>query len=68
MCSSPFRTVLQNLTGSDRVSPCPICGGEDTTLSAKDHVGFRYNSCGKVTLGNLFGRLLMPRHAKNSKE
>ena len=54
MCASPFRTLFQVLTGSERMSPCPFCGKE--SLVALDHVGMCYG-CGKVTFERLCGAL-----------
>ncbi len=64
MCSAPFKTVFSVLTGSDSVSPCPICRGEGTKLSALDYAGSCYGSCGTVKLETLYDLVLAPRPAK----
>jgi hypothetical protein len=61
MCSSPFKTVLKILTGSSSVSPCPVCNGEDTKLTATDYTGRCYGSCGKVKLAQLYDTVLATR-------
>jgi hypothetical protein len=63
MCASPFKTLFYTLTGSDRISPCPICGREGTSLVALDHVGKCYG-CGKVTLEQLCNELFQPIRAR----
>ena len=67
MCESPFKTVLKILTGSDCVSPCPICEGLDTKLVAGDRTGFCYGSCGKVKLAALYDGVLAARKVKVAK-
>lgn len=59
MCASPFKTLFNTLTGSDRMSPCPICGGEGTTLFALEYVGKCYG-CGKVKFERLCSELFQP--------
>ena len=64
LARSPFRTVMGTLLGTDRVSPCPICQAEGTSLSALDQVGRCYGSCGTVKLEQLYDLFLAPRTAK----
>jgi hypothetical protein len=64
MSRSPFRTVMQVLPGAERIRPCPVCNQDGTELSAGDHVGFCYGSCGKVKLAQLYDLFLAPRPAK----
>jgi hypothetical protein len=59
--SSPIKTVMEILFGTDRVRPCPVCGDEDSTLAALDRVGTCYGSCGKVELARLYDVFLDPR-------
>jgi hypothetical protein len=59
--AGPFKTIMEILLGADRVKPCPICGGEDSTLAALDRVGICYGSCGKVELARLYDIFLKPR-------
>lgn len=61
MCASPFQTLFQILTGSNSVSPCPVCGGHDTKLSAMDYFGRCYGSCGTVKLEQLYDTVLETR-------
>ena len=61
---APFRTVMENVTGSSRLTPCPVCRHSDATLSALDHVGKCYGSsspCGQVNLAQFYDLLLQPR-------
>jgi hypothetical protein len=67
MVRSPFRTVMGILLGADRISPCPICGAEGSTLSAIDHVGRCYGSCGTVKLEQLYDVFLAPRVTKRKE-
>jgi len=64
MRSSPFKTVLNILSGRDELAPCPICGGDDTRLASLDFVGKCYGSCGKVKLDRLYDVVLAPRPKK----
>jgi hypothetical protein len=50
---SPFRTIAEILYGTDRVTPCPNCGHEDSRLDVLDHIGLCYGNCGKVRIGQL---------------
>ncbi len=61
MARNPFRTVAGILFGSDRVSPCPVCKAEGSSLSALDFAGQCYGSCGKVGLERLYDVFLAPR-------
>lgn len=61
MSQSPFSTVLKVLTGTDKVSPCPVCREHGTHLKAMDFCGQCYGSCGKVQLGQLYDLVLSPR-------
>jgi hypothetical protein len=67
MLRSPFRTVMGILLGADRVSPCPICGAEGTSLSALDQSGRCYGACGTVKLERLYDLFLAPRTAKGKE-
>jgi len=64
MCAAPFKTVFNVLTGGESLSPCPVCGGDDTKLSALDFAGHCYGSCGTVKLETLYDLVLAPRPAK----
>ena len=59
MCSSPFKTVLTILTGTDRISPCPFCDQPESSMSALDYVGMCYG-CGKITLDRLYDLVFLP--------
>lgn len=58
MCAAPFKTVMQVLTGAERLTPCPWCATE--TLVALDHVGTCYG-CGRVSFERLCNELFQPR-------
>ena len=67
---APFKTVTGILTGDSRVSPCPICRGEGTSMRAMPHVGECYGSCGTLKISDLYASVLAPRKkakATNSK-
>jgi hypothetical protein len=61
MARAPFRTVMTILLGADRVSPCPVCGVEGSSLSALDREGRCYGSCSKLELADLYDLVLAPR-------
>jgi hypothetical protein len=61
MCEAPFKTVMQILIGKDRITPCPVCGDENTELVAGNYVGNCYGSCGKVRLQQLYDLVLASR-------
>ncbi|NLX98442.1 MAG: hypothetical protein GXY83_19965 [Rhodopirellula sp.] len=67
MCKTPFRTVMTILTGTNRLTPCPICQGEATTLSALDYSGQCYGGCGKIKLQQLYDLVLQPRDRKHEE-
>jgi hypothetical protein len=67
MVKSPFRTVMRTLIGSDRATPCPICGIPDSHLSALDFVGKCYGGCGKVSLTRLYDGVLRSRDSSKSE-
>lgn len=50
----PFATLAGILHGSDRVTPCPVCMTDGSTLAALDRVGRCYARCGTVKLAQLF--------------
>lgn len=60
MREAPFRTLTQNVFGTDRITPCPKCGQPGTHLSAGNWHGTCYG-CGKVSLADLYDLLLVPR-------
>ena len=66
VAEAPFKEVVLPLLGSDRVSPCPVCGGEGTRLDVLSHVGKCYGGCSKVTLEQLYDRIFLavPQAAK----
>ena len=59
MIRTPFRTVLQILTGAERCEPCPVCGNH--ALSRAQH-GRKRDGCGTVSVEQLFG--LVPRQER----
>lgn len=65
MMTSPFKTVMRILFGAQQESPCPICGQDETHLNAgQGFQGHCYNECGKVSLGGLYGSILLPREKR----
>ena len=60
MCKAPFRTVMSILADTDRLTPCPICQNDGTTLSALDYQGCCYGGCGAVKLEKLYDLVLVP--------
>ena len=61
LAKGAFREVVLPLLEELRISPCPICRGENTRLDLLDWVGICYGSCGKITLEHLFEAIYMPR-------
>ena len=61
MKTSPFKTVMSVLTGSDKIEPCPVCGKRGSRLAALDFVGRCYASCGNVKLAQLYDSVFAPR-------
>ena len=61
MSSAPFQTVMEIVTGSCELSPCPVCGKADQTLKALSHAGSCYGSCGRVQLEQLYDQMFKPR-------
>lgn len=68
MLERPFATVLEILTGNNRVEPCPICGKQGTRLSGLKFHGQCYDACGKVTLEQLYDLVLAPRRDEEETE
>ena len=57
-------TVQDRLPHSDgkrKLSPCPVCNKETSTLSALGGIGHCYGNCGKVKLEQLFDLVFAPR-------
>jgi hypothetical protein len=67
MIASSFRTVMKILAGTDRVTPCPICGVQDSCLKALDHVGACYGSCGNAALAELYDLVLRDRKTNHTE-
>jgi hypothetical protein len=63
MCAAPFKTLFSILTGTDRMSPCPFCGKDETSLAALDYVGKCYG-CGTVTFERLCSELFLSGKSK----
>lgn len=62
--AKPFGTLFQLLFGDVRISPCPVCRGDETRLDALDHIGRCYGGCGKVTPAAILDLFLKPRPVK----
>ena len=58
--SAPFREVAVPMLGGERLSPCPVCGVEDTRLDVRDRSGMCYGGCGQVTLVGTLQQHLRP--------
>ncbi len=54
----PFATVAGILYGADRITPCPVCKANGSTLAALDRVGRCYARCGTVKLVQLVGSFM----------
>jgi hypothetical protein len=61
MSKKPFATVMNVLTGTTELEPCPICEKEGARLDALDWVGKCYGSCGTVKLEQLYDVVYVPR-------
>ena len=69
MCATPFKTVLNILSRSDVIAPCPVCEGEGTKLRSGDYRGFCYGACGNVKLEQLYDLVLTrPKTSTNKKD
>lgn len=55
--NAPFATLAQVLFGDVRVSPCPVCRTDGSSMSAASHVGTCY-SCGKINIAQLYDHFL----------
>lgn len=56
---APFRELMEIWFGASRVEPCPVCGGEGTSLGVFEQAGRCYN-CGKLGLDRIFPLMLKP--------
>jgi len=65
MAASPFKTVAKIILGAEKIEPCPVCGQEGSRLSALNHVGQCYGSCGKVKLERIYDSVFAPRPQKD---
>ncbi|MBP3956854.1 hypothetical protein J8F10_16400 [Gemmata sp. G18] len=54
----PFATVATLLYGSERVTPCPVCGADGRTLLASAKGGHCYGGCGSVKLHQLMATVM----------
>lgn len=54
LAAEPARTVMQYVYGTDRVTPCPYCGGDGTTCSALSRNTLSYGCCAKRDISDLF--------------
>jgi hypothetical protein len=60
LCDSPMRTVVGVLFGAERVTPCPICRGDESSLIAFDRFAKCYG-CGTIKLEQLYDIFLADR-------
>jgi hypothetical protein len=58
--AAPVKTVASILLGSEKVTPCPICKKEGTSLAAMDRFAKCYGSCGSVKLSQIYDVFLAP--------
>jgi len=56
---APVGTIQRIMLGDERISPCPICQKEGSSLSAMDR-GARCYGCGKVSLSQVYDVFLQP--------
>ena len=68
MKKKPFNTLLKTMFGSEKVTPCPICGVSGRTLSALGQKGKCYGGCGTVQLSQLYDLVLKPRSEEVNME
>jgi len=61
MHGTPVRTVTRILFGQDRITPCPICHKEGTSLGVLDRSAKCYGACGTVKLSQIFDLFYAPR-------
>ncbi len=60
MSDHPFRMVMEIISGSTRIKPCPICCAKGSSLVALDEVG-KCKKCGDITLTQLYNLVLKPQ-------
>ena len=58
VCAAPFRTLVANLFGAERVDPCPVCQQSGTYLIALDERGSCYGNKHKVGYEELLNSLM----------
>ena len=68
MKKKPFNTLLKTMFGSEKATPCPICGVSGRTLSALGQKGKCYGGCGTVQLSQLYDLVLKPRSEEVNME
>lgn len=68
MKKKSFNTLLKTLWGSEKATPCPICGVSGRTLSALGQKGKCYGGCGTVQLSQLYDLVLKPRSEEVNME
>ncbi|QDU90963.1 hypothetical protein Pla175_43770 [Pirellulimonas nuda] len=57
--ASPFKSLVQLWTGSDRLEPCPCCRAEGSSLAVLDHRGRCYKTCGTVSIETFVSEALV---------
>jgi hypothetical protein len=68
LAAAPFRGVVQPLLGDERISPCPVCGRPESTLSVLDITGHCYGECGKVPLSRVLDRVFVNVTGKHQEK
>lgn len=68
VAEQPARVWMRIFFGGERVDPCPLCGGEDTSLGVAGYWQCRCYQCGRIDAASLVYRFYSPEFLKNLKE
>jgi len=66
--STPARLWMRVLHGGERVSPCPLCSGEGTSLGVAGNWQVQCYECGRVDAAALVYRHYSPAFLENRKD
>lgn len=64
----PARLWMRLFFGGERTSPCPLCGGKETSLGAAGHWQCQCYACGRVDAASLVYRFYSPTYLDSRKE
>lgn len=67
LSAAPFKEIALPLLGAERISPCPFCLEAGTRLDLLNQVGKCYGGCSRVSMEQVFDRILKPVEAPASQ-